>query len=107
MTTILLLAIALGPSGVNQKRIDTVTGQRVSFENADQRPHQLYSPDCASMASPVMKPGESFSFVAPMGPRSCHFEDLLDPASEQYQGEVNVKPSQQEDAQAALSHVAG
>ena len=106
MTTILLLAIALGPSGVNQKRIDTAAGQRVSFENADQRPHQLYSPDCSGLDSPVLKPGDSYSFVAPTGPRACHFEDLFDPAAEQYQGEVQVQPSQ-EDAQASLAHVSG
>lgn len=106
MTTILLLAIALGPSGVQQKRIDAVAGQRVSFENADQRPHQLYSPDCAAIASPVLKPGEGYSFVAPTGPRSCHFEDLIEPAAEQYQGVLQVSPAE-EDSQASLAHVAG
>jgi len=68
----------------------------LAFVNADSRPHQIYSNDCAELSSTVLKPGDTYSVAVGTGPKVCHFQDLLAPLSTGYSGILRVTDEQEE-----------
>ena len=63
---------------------------RLTFVNADARPHQIYSPDCGELSSTPLQPGESYTARLGAGPKVCHFQDLFAPLASDYFGVVEV-----------------
>lgn len=72
------------------------TGDIVEFINRDVRPHQIYSNDCAELSSTVLRPGDTYSVAVGLGPKVCHFQDLLAPLSSQYSGTLTIHDEQEE-----------
>ena len=71
-------------------------GNVLAFVNADARPHQIYSNDCAELSSTVLNPGETYAVAIGVGPKVCHFQDLLAPLSTGYFGTLRVRDEQEE-----------
>jgi len=86
----------LDASGLRSPELSVDSGGVVSFVNADHRAHQIYSPKCPELASPLLHPGESYRAVLGEGPKVCHFEDLVAPSNEAYAGTVHVGTSRRQ-----------
>ena len=78
-------------SGLSQPALEVASDKTVNFVNSDQRPHQIYSNDCNELSSMVILPGQQYSTLVGEGPKTCHYEDLLDPTSPLYMGTFSVK----------------
>jgi len=78
-------------SGLSQPSLAVDSRQPVNFVNSDKRPHQIYSNDCGELSSTVIPPGQEYATLVGDGPKTCHYEDLLDPTSPSYMGEFQVK----------------
>ena len=61
-----LISLRLTAAGVSQHQLAMPSGAPITYLNDDQ---------------------------APTGPRSCHFQDLLQPSESSYSGAVNVAPA--------------
>lgn len=72
-------------------------GSLLRFVNADVRPHQVYSNDCAELSSTLLNPGDTYTATIRSGPRLCHFQDLLAPIATSYSGVVQVHDDEQLD----------
>ena len=86
----------LDERGVSAPAITVEAGSALRFVNADARPHQIYSNDCAELSSTVLNPGDSYSVAVGTGPKVCHFQDLLAPLSTGYSGILRVHDEQEE-----------
>ncbi|HZX97091.1 MAG TPA: hypothetical protein VFE90_21425 [Myxococcales bacterium] len=80
----------LDGSGISAPVLAIESGDMVQFVNADARPHQIYSSDCAELSSTLLNPGETWSTAVGSGPKLCHFQDLLAPQAAGYNGKVEV-----------------
>lgn len=58
--------------------------------NADTKPHEVYSYDCAELASGLLQPGAEVPIGLSAGPKTCHFQDLLSPSASQYWGTIEI-----------------
>jgi hypothetical protein len=85
------LIAVLDATGVAEPAYVVDSGSALTFVNADSRPHQIYSPECPELDSTLLRPGESFRAALGTGPKVCHFQDLLAPASSTYAGTVEVR----------------
>jgi hypothetical protein len=81
----------LGPLGLGTPAFRVESGGALTFVNADARPHQIHSGDCAELASTPLQPGQGYTAVLGPGPKLCHFQDLLAPLSASYTGTVEVR----------------
>jgi len=86
----------LDEHGVSAHVLQVEAGNVLTFVNADARPHQIYSNDCAELSSTVVNPGDSYSVAVGTGPKVCHFQDLLAPLSTDYSGTLRVNAKQEE-----------
>src|SRR6266436_8375026 len=86
----------LDERGVSAPAITVKAGSALRFVNADTRPHQIYSNDCAELSSTVLNPGDAWSVAIGIGPKVCHFQDLLAPLSTGYFGTLQVRDEQEE-----------
>lgn len=80
----------IGSQGVSSSSVSVVAGDQLQFVNDDTRAHQIYSNDCVELSSTVLQPGDAFTATVGAGDKTCHFEDLLAPAAQGYQGVVHV-----------------
>jgi hypothetical protein len=71
-------------------------GTVLQFVNADARPHQIYSNDCAELSSTVLNAGDTCAVAIGVGSKVCHFQDLLTPLSVGYYGTLQVHDEQEE-----------
>ena len=94
---VILISLKFTAAGVSQHQLAMPSGASITYINEDARPHQVYSPDCGALSSLLLSPGESFVARAPPGPRSCHFQDLLQPSESSYFGAVDVAPAPVDD----------
>ena len=86
----------LDEHGVSAPVLEVQTGSIVQFVNVDARPHQIYSNDCAELSSTVLNPGDIYAVAIGIGPKVCHFEDLLAPLSAGYHGTLQVRDEEEE-----------
>jgi len=86
----------LDEHGISAPVLEVETGSVLAFVNADARPHQIYSNDCAELSSTVLNPGDTYSVAIGIGPKVCHFQDLLAPLSTGYFGTLQVRDEQEE-----------
>src|SRR5215468_6585319 len=80
----------LAQGGVSASRVSIDTDGALHFRNADEKPHQIYSNDCPELSSTIIEPGQSYQARLGQGPKTCHFEDLLDPLTPGFWGTVDV-----------------
>ena len=88
----------LDEHGVSAPALTVDAGSVLSFVNADSRPHQIYSGDCAELSSALLGPGETHAVAIGSGPKVCHFQDLLAPLSPAYAGTLQVQEAWPVDA---------
>lgn len=62
----------------------------VHFVNTDARPHEIYSSDCGELSSTLLEPGDQYLATVGLGPKVCHFQDLLAPGASEYWGTIEV-----------------
>ena len=86
----------LDEHGISAPVLEVETGSVLSFVNGDARPHQIYSNDCAELSSTVLNPGDTYAVAIGLGPKMCHFQDLLAPLSKGYSGVLRVHDDQEE-----------
>ena len=82
--------------GVSARVLEVETGNILRFVNVDARPHQIYSNDCAELSSTILNPGDTYATGIGIGPKVCHFQDLLAPLSDGYRGTLQVHDEQEE-----------
>lgn len=80
----------LDEHGISARVLKVEAGSVLQFVNADARPHQIYSNDCAELSSTVLRPGDIYAVAIGVGPKECHFQDLLEPLSVGYHGTLQV-----------------
>jgi hypothetical protein len=86
----------LDERGVSAAVLNVEAGSVLQFVNADARPHQIYSNDCAELSSTVLRPGDIYAAAVGVGPKECHFQDLLAPLATGYSGTLRVHDEQEE-----------
>ena len=86
----------LDARGVSAPALTVESGAILRFVNGDARPHQIYSNDCSELSSTVLEPGDTYAVGIGIGPKECHFQDLLSPLSKGYFGVLNVHDEQEE-----------
>ncbi len=82
--------------GISAPFLTVESGTVLQFINADARPHQIYSNDCGELSSTVLRPGDIYAVGIGIGPKVCHFQDLLAPLSTGYSGTLQVHDEQEE-----------
>lgn len=82
--------------GISARSLTAEAGSVIRFINADARPHQIYSNDCAELSSTLLQPGEEYAAMLGRGPKLCHFQDLLAPLVTGYAGTVDVHDEHEE-----------
>jgi hypothetical protein len=80
----------LDSRGVGSPMLLVEAGSVLRFVNADARPHQIYSNDCGEVSSTLLNPGDIYSTQVGIGPKVCHFQDLLAPLDAGYSGTLQV-----------------
>jgi len=83
----------LQPDGLSAARVSVDGDKSIEIMNSDAKPHQIYSHDCPALSSAVLEPGQSFVAFLGEGPKTCHYQDLLNPEASSFQGTVEVRPS--------------
>jgi hypothetical protein len=76
--------------GLSSPMLLVEAGSALRFVNADARPHQIYSNDCGEVSSTLLNPGDIYSTQIGVGPKVCHFQDLLSPLDAGYSGTLQV-----------------
>jgi 4-hydroxyphenylpyruvate dioxygenase-like putative hemolysin len=71
----------LNERGASAPAVSAEAGSVLRFVNADARPHQIYSNDCAELSSTLLAPGQAYAVTLGSGNKLCHFQDLLQPVS--------------------------
>jgi plastocyanin len=79
--------------GVSPAALSLTAGSALRFKNGDQRPHQIYSSDCRELSTTLLLPGDEFDAQVGVGPKVCHFQDMLAPTDAQYFGTIEVTAS--------------
>jgi plastocyanin len=82
--------VAIGASGLSPQSASAPSAGSIRFTNNDTKNHQIASAACASLGSPVLSTGQSFTATLPAGPKTCTYSDGLDPSNAVFQGQVVV-----------------
>jgi hypothetical protein len=85
----------LDERGISAPALIVEAGSVIEFVNADARSHQIYSNDCGELSSMVLNPGDTYALAIGLGPKLCHFQDLLAPLSAAYSGTIEVHDEQE------------
>jgi hypothetical protein len=85
--------VTVEPSGLSAARVSVEGDRSIAILNADTKPHQIYSYDCPELSSTILAPGQRFVMQLGDGPKTCHFQDLLNPLAPELHGTVDVGPS--------------
>ena len=82
--------VTIGRSGFSPSALSLAGGASVQFMNADAADHQIESTGCAELASPRLTSGDSFTATLGTGPKTCSFDDKLNPSMAAFQGTITV-----------------
>jgi plastocyanin len=91
-------AITLRPAGADPASITVMGGTQLQFANADSIDHRIASSDCSELGSPDLPAGASFTATMGAGPKTCSFNDALQPSAASFQGTVIVQSAGGSDA---------
>jgi plastocyanin len=86
-------AITLRAAGADPTSISVTGGAQLQFANADSVDHRIASSNCPELGSPTLPAGASFTATMGAGPKTCTFDDALQPSSASFQGTVIVQSS--------------
>jgi hypothetical protein len=86
-------AIILRAAGADPTSISVMGGAQLQFTNADSTDHRIASSDCPELGSPTLPAGGSFTATMGSGPKTCSFDDALQPSAAAFQGTVTVQSS--------------
>jgi hypothetical protein len=84
------IQVNIGSTGLSTTSIAANSGGQVKFVNQDTVNHQIASTSCSELSSPSLAPNASFTAMMGQGPKSCSFNDALNPSATQFQGTVTV-----------------
>jgi hypothetical protein len=84
-------AVTLRPAGADPTSISVMGGAQLQFANADSIDHRIASSDCPELNSPTLPAGASFTATMGAGPKTCSFDDGLQPSAAPFQGTVMVQ----------------
>lgn len=82
--------IQINGTGLSPSTVSVPIGGQVKFVNQDNADHQVASPSCSELTSGTLHHLDSFTATFATGPKSCTFNDALNPSSTPFQGMVNV-----------------
>ncbi len=85
------VTITLRPAGADPTSISVMGGAQLQFANADSIDHRIASSDCPELSSPTLAAGASFTATMGTGPKTCTFDDALQPSAAPFQGTVTVQ----------------
>ena len=88
-----ILMVNLTAAGASSTAISIGNGGQLQFVNQDTADHQIASTNCAELNSPRLTTGKSFTTTLNGGPKSCSFDDALNPGSAAFSGTVTVTAS--------------
>lgn len=81
---------AVTASGITPINITVPSGGQIHFFNKDTAAHQISSSSCGELNSPRLAAGQDFLTTVTGGPKSCSFEDSLNPTSAAFSGNISV-----------------
>ncbi len=82
--------ITLSAAGLSAAAVSVPSAGQIKFVNDDTASHQIASSNCAELASGPLAHGASFIATLGAGPKTCSFNDGLNPSSASFQGSVTV-----------------
>ena len=82
--------VSLVASGVSPASVNVGSNGQVHFVNNDAVAHQIASTTCAELASASLAAGADFTATLGTGPKTCTFNDGLNPSASAFTGTVNV-----------------
>jgi len=80
-------------SGMSPTALTVSAFDKIDYVNADSRPHQIVSSDCAELSSDRIAAGETVTVFTGQGPKTCHIADVLAPSNVQFRATVDVLPA--------------
>jgi hypothetical protein len=84
------IEVQLLASGASPKSFVALSGGKLHFTNKDTVDHQVASADCPEISSPRLTPNADFTATLGSGPKTCDFDDALNPTNVAFQGTVTV-----------------
>lgn len=84
------IQVTLGASGVSPASVNAGSGGQVHFVNNDTAAHQIASTNCTELASSSLAAGGAFTATLGTGPKTCNYNDGLNPAAAAFAGAINV-----------------
>ena len=85
--------VSLQAQGASPSSISVAGGTELQFRNSDAIAHRIDSSDCPELSSPELAAGASFTATVGAGPKTCRFDDALQPSAASFQGTVDVQAS--------------
>ncbi len=82
--------VSLVASGVSPASVNVGSGGQVHFVNNDTAPHQIASTSCTELVSPSLAAGKDFTAPIGTGPKTCTYDDGLNPSAAAFAGTINV-----------------
>ena len=83
--------ITLEAAGVVPASVNAGSGAQVHFINNDTAAHQIAgSANCTELNSPSLAGGKDFTATLNTGPKTCTFNDGLNPTATAFAGTINV-----------------
>ena len=82
--------VTLTSAGASPGSFTALSQAEVQFTNNDLANHQINSSDCPEMSTPLLIPGMNATVMLAAGPKSCTFNDSLNPSNTAFQGSVNI-----------------
>ena len=83
--------VTLAAAGVAPASVNVGSGGQVHFVNNDAAAHQIAgSANCTELNSPSLATGKDFTATLGTGPKTCTFNDGLNPTASAFSGTINV-----------------
>jgi plastocyanin len=82
--------VTLTAGGVSPASVNVGNAGSVKFTNNDAAAHQIASTSCPELASSSIAAGMSVTAQLGSGPKTCTYDDGLNPSAAAFQGTINV-----------------
>ena len=82
--------IAFSTTGVSPVSANVGSNGQVHFVNNDAAAHQIASTNCTELNSASMATGQGLTLTVGAGPKTCAFNDGLNPSATAFAGTINV-----------------
>jgi len=84
------LDVTLTASGASPKSFSALSQASLRFVNQDTADHQIGSSNCPELVTSRLTPGTNATQMLGPGPKSCTFNDSLNPSAAAFQGTISV-----------------